>query len=45
MAVGAGLSANLDAVLAAEQVCERAAAGLGAIGAGVDTDLAIVFFS
>jgi small ligand-binding sensory domain FIST len=45
LAVGAGLSANLDAVLAAEQVCERAAAGLGAIGAGVDTDLAVVFFS
>lgn len=45
MAVGAGLSANLDAVLAAEQVCERAASGLGAIGAGIDTDLAVVFFS
>jgi small ligand-binding sensory domain FIST len=45
LAVGAGLSANLDAVLAAEQVCERAASGLGAVGAGIDTDLAIVFFS
>jgi small ligand-binding sensory domain FIST len=40
LSVGAGLSANLDAVLAAEQVCERASAGLGA-----EADLAVVFFS
>src|SRR5690349_14071011 len=45
LTLGAGLSANLDAVLASEQVCERAAAGLGGAGAGIDTDLAIVFCS